>query len=240
MPIRGHPQKISDLYGDSSIDFRSWKPYRRPGPYGGSRSSSRRRIRRSSKTCWRQTEGTAGHPPGQCDHPRSYPPGASGHPHPARIKSVIVRYRIDGVLTRSTSCTTCTQSLCRATGRSRPRLDISERRRPQDGRITVKTPMRMVDLRISTCRPSMAKGGDAHPRPIHSTVHTLDRLGFFAQRPAAASPTWWLSRRASSWLPGRPAAARRQPSIRCSSTTRRRTRIASPSETRSVLPRHGR
>jgi type II secretory ATPase GspE/PulE/Tfp pilus assembly ATPase PilB-like protein len=29
-------------------------------------------------------------------------------------------------------------------------LDITERRRPQDGRITVKTPMRIVDLRIST------------------------------------------------------------------------------------------
>jgi type II secretory ATPase GspE/PulE/Tfp pilus assembly ATPase PilB-like protein len=29
-------------------------------------------------------------------------------------------------------------------------LDITERRRPQDGRITVKTPLRIVDLRIST------------------------------------------------------------------------------------------
>ena len=29
-------------------------------------------------------------------------------------------------------------------------LDISERRRPQDGRISVKTPLRIVDLRIST------------------------------------------------------------------------------------------
>jgi type II secretory ATPase GspE/PulE/Tfp pilus assembly ATPase PilB-like protein len=29
-------------------------------------------------------------------------------------------------------------------------LDITERRRPQDGRITVKTPMQIIDLRIST------------------------------------------------------------------------------------------
>jgi type II secretory ATPase GspE/PulE/Tfp pilus assembly ATPase PilB-like protein len=57
-------------------------------------------------------------------------------------------------------------------------LDISERRRPQDGRITVKTPLRMVDLRISTLPTINGEKIVMRILDRNSAVHTLDRLGF--------------------------------------------------------------
>ena len=42
-------------------------------------------------------------------------------------------------------------------------LDIAERRKPQDGRVTVKTSTRMVDMRISTL-PTVTGGGEPRAR----------------------------------------------------------------------------
>ena len=76
--------------------------------------------------------------------------GASDiHIHP-RTKQIVVRYRIDGVLQDKIQIPSTLLMSLVSRIKVMAELDITERRRPQDGRITVKTPMRIVDLRIST------------------------------------------------------------------------------------------
>lgn len=76
--------------------------------------------------------------------------GASDiHIHP-RTKNVVVRYRIDGVLQDKIQMPSSLLMSLISRIKVMAELDITERRRPQDGRITVKAPMRIVDLRIST------------------------------------------------------------------------------------------
>ena len=76
--------------------------------------------------------------------------GASDiHIHP-RTKSVVVRYRIDGVLVDKIHIPHSLHMALISRIKVMAELDITERRRPQDGRITVKTPMQIIDLRIST------------------------------------------------------------------------------------------
>jgi type II secretory ATPase GspE/PulE/Tfp pilus assembly ATPase PilB-like protein len=76
--------------------------------------------------------------------------GASDiHIHP-RTKSVVVRYRIDGVLVDKIHIPHSLHMALISRIKVMSELDITERRRPQDGRITVKTPMQIIDLRIST------------------------------------------------------------------------------------------
>ncbi|MCO6057989.1 Flp pilus assembly complex ATPase component TadA [Pseudomonas sp. MOB-449] len=76
--------------------------------------------------------------------------GASDiHIHP-RTKYVVVRYRIDGVLQDKIQIPSSLLMSLVSRIKVMAELDITERRRPQDGRITIKTPMRIVDLRIST------------------------------------------------------------------------------------------
>lgn len=66
-----------------------------------------------------------------------------------RVKSVMVRYRIDGVLSDKIEIPHELHSPLVSRIKIMSELDISERRRPQDGRITVKTPMKIMDMRIS-------------------------------------------------------------------------------------------
>lgn len=76
--------------------------------------------------------------------------GASDiHIHP-RTKSVVVRYRIDGVLVDKIHIPHKLHMALVSRIKVMSELDITERRRPQDGRITVKTSLRIIDLRIST------------------------------------------------------------------------------------------
>lgn len=76
--------------------------------------------------------------------------GASDiHVHP-RTKSLVVRYRIDGVLQDKIHIPSNLLMSVVSRIKVMAELDITERRKPQDGRITVKTPMKIVDLRIST------------------------------------------------------------------------------------------
>ncbi|WP_137937392.1 ATPase, T2SS/T4P/T4SS family [Chitinivorax sp. B] len=76
--------------------------------------------------------------------------GASDiHIHP-RTKNVVVRYRIDGILIDKIHIPHNLHQSMVSRLKIMSELDISERRRPQDGRITVKAPNRIVDLRIST------------------------------------------------------------------------------------------
>ncbi len=76
--------------------------------------------------------------------------GASDIHIQPRTKSVVVRYRIDGVLVDKIHIPHNLHMALVSRIKVMSELDITERRRPQDGRITVKTPMRIIDLRLST------------------------------------------------------------------------------------------
>ncbi|MDQ1363124.1 MAG: hypothetical protein QG652_984, partial [Pseudomonadota bacterium] len=67
-----------------------------------------------------------------------------------KTKNVVVRYRIDGVLHDKIQIPHNLHLAITSRIKVMSELYITERRRPQDGRITVKTPLRIVDLRLST------------------------------------------------------------------------------------------
>ncbi len=67
-----------------------------------------------------------------------------------KTKYVMVRYRIDDLLVDKLHVPLNMHMAIVSRIKVMSELDISERRRPQDGRITVKSSSRMVDMRIST------------------------------------------------------------------------------------------
>jgi type II secretory ATPase GspE/PulE/Tfp pilus assembly ATPase PilB-like protein/FixJ family two-component response regulator/RNA polymerase subunit RPABC4/transcription elongation factor Spt4 len=67
-----------------------------------------------------------------------------------KAKFVMVRYRIDDLLVDKLHVPLNLHMAIVSRIKVMSELDIAERRRPQDGRITVKSSTRMVDMRIST------------------------------------------------------------------------------------------
>ncbi|RLB82310.1 MAG: secretion system protein E [Deltaproteobacteria bacterium] len=67
-----------------------------------------------------------------------------------KAKYVMVRYRIDGLLHDKIHIPLTMHASIVSRIKIISELDIAERRRPQDGRVTVKTSSKMVDMRIST------------------------------------------------------------------------------------------
>lgn len=65
-------------------------------------------------------------------------------------KCILIRYRIDGVLHDKIQAPLTMLMALVSRIKIMAELDITERRRPQDGRITVKSPLKIVDLRLST------------------------------------------------------------------------------------------
>ncbi len=76
--------------------------------------------------------------------------GASDVHIEPKTKYTMVRYRIDDLLEDKLHIPPHMHMPMISRIKIMSELDISERRRPQDGRITVKTSSRMVDMRIST------------------------------------------------------------------------------------------
>jgi type II secretory ATPase GspE/PulE/Tfp pilus assembly ATPase PilB-like protein/DNA-binding NarL/FixJ family response regulator len=107
--------------------------------------------------------------------------GASDIHIQPRTKSVVVRYRIDGVLSDKIQIPHQLHQTLVSRLKIMAELDISERRRPQDGRLTVKTPKRTVDLRISTLPTINGEKIVMRLLDRNAAVHTLDSLGFSAR-----------------------------------------------------------
>ncbi len=76
--------------------------------------------------------------------------GASDVHIEPKTKYIMVRYRIDDLLVDKLHIPSNMHLAIVSRIKVMSDLDISERRRPQDGRITVKSSTRMVDMRIST------------------------------------------------------------------------------------------
>ncbi|MDP2153926.1 MAG: ATPase, T2SS/T4P/T4SS family [Methylotenera sp.] len=104
--------------------------------------------------------------------------GASDIHIQPRTKSVVVRYRIDGVLIDKIHIPHHMHQSLVSRLKVMSELDISERRRPQDGRITVKSPLRIVDLRISTLPTINGEKVVMRILDRNAAVHGLDGLGF--------------------------------------------------------------
>ncbi len=95
-----------------------------------------------------------------------------------RAKSIVVRYRIDGILLDKIHVPLHLLPPLVSRIKVMASLDISERRHPQDGRITVKTPMRIVDLRISTLPTVNGEKVVMRILDRNASIYTLDQLGF--------------------------------------------------------------
>ncbi len=97
-----------------------------------------------------------------------------------RAKSVVVRYRIDGILKDKLHIPHQIFSSLVSRIKIMAELDIAERRRPQDGRITVKTPLRIVDLRLSTLPTISGEKVVMRLLDRNAAISDLGALGFTA------------------------------------------------------------
>ncbi|MDH4284273.1 MAG: ATPase, T2SS/T4P/T4SS family, partial [Gallionellaceae bacterium] len=104
--------------------------------------------------------------------------GASDIHIQPRTKSVVVRYRIDGVLADKIQIPHQLHQSLVSRIKIMAELDISERRRPQDGRITLKTPMRIVDMRISTLPTINGEKVVMRILDRNSAILSIDGMGF--------------------------------------------------------------
>ncbi|MCW9023822.1 MAG: ATPase, T2SS/T4P/T4SS family [Gammaproteobacteria bacterium] len=98
------------------------------------------------------------------------------HIHP-RTNSVVVRYRTDGILSDKIQIPHSLHMSLVSRIKVMAELDITERRRPQDGRITVKTPMRIIDLRISTLPTINGEKIVMRLLDRNSSIHEVNQLG---------------------------------------------------------------
>ena len=76
--------------------------------------------------------------------------GASDIHIEAKTKYTLIRFRIDGMLHAKIKIPSDLHSAVISRIKILAKMDISERRRPQDGRITVKAGTRIVDMRVSS------------------------------------------------------------------------------------------
>ncbi len=76
--------------------------------------------------------------------------GASDIHIEAKTKYTLIRYRIDGMLHSKIKIPSDLHPAVISRLKILAKMDISERRRPQDGRITVKASTRIVDMRVSS------------------------------------------------------------------------------------------
>jgi type II secretory ATPase GspE/PulE/Tfp pilus assembly ATPase PilB-like protein len=104
--------------------------------------------------------------------------GASDIHIQPRAKNTVVRLRIDGVLLDKIQIPTQLHQSLVSRLKVMSELDISERRRPQDGRITVKTPQRVVDVRISTLPTINGEKIVMRILDRNAAVLSLQSLGF--------------------------------------------------------------
>jgi type IV pilus assembly protein PilB len=91
--------------------------------------------------------------------------------------AVAVRYRIDGILEESFRFPKWVQSALVARLKVMAKLDITERRVPQDGRIQLRYADRVVDLRVSSLPAQHGEKITLRILDANNAVHALDRLG---------------------------------------------------------------
>jgi len=172
-------KKIDELYGASDIDFKELETLVcSADPYEGIEIVIEDDDAAKLEDLLRDTEAPPAIRLANAIILEAIRLGASDIHIQPRTKSVVVRYRIDGVLVDKIQLPHQLHQSLVSRLKIMSELDISERRRPQDGRITVKTPMRMVDLRISTLPTINGEKVVMRILDRNAAVHSLDKLGF--------------------------------------------------------------
>ncbi|MGB4063924.1 MAG: ATPase, T2SS/T4P/T4SS family [Azonexus sp.] len=172
-------KKVDEIYGGGEVDFKELETLvGSPDPYEGIEIVIEEEDAAKLEDLLRDTEAPPAIRLANAIILEAIRLGASDIHIQPRTKSVVVRYRIDGVLADKIHIPHHLHQSLVSRLKIMSELDISERRRPQDGRITVKTPMRMVDLRISTLPTINGEKIVMRILDRNSTVHTIEKLGF--------------------------------------------------------------
>jgi len=172
-------KKVDEIYGGGEVDFKELETLvSSPDPYEGIEIVIEDDDTAKLEDLLRDTEAPPAIRLANAIILEAIRLGASDIHIQPRTKSVVVRYRIDGVLSDKIHIPHHLHQSLVSRLKIMSELDISERRRPQDGRITVKTPMRMVDLRISTLPTINGEKIVMRILDRNSTVHTIEKLGF--------------------------------------------------------------
>jgi len=95
-----------------------------------------------------------------------------------KTKYMMVRYRMDGLLQDKIHIPISMHPVIISRIKIMAELDISERRRPQDGRVTVKTPSKMVDMRLSTLPTINGEKIVLRILDRNASIKNIDELGF--------------------------------------------------------------
>ncbi len=95
--------------------------------------------------------------------------------------NVRVRYRIDGVLQDVARLPKSSQAGLLSRIKVMAEMDITERRRPQDGRIAIKVDDRPVDLRVASLPTPLGEGIVIRILNSEVAFHSLDDMGLSAR-----------------------------------------------------------
>lgn len=106
--------------------------------------------------------------------------GASDIHIEAKTKYSVIRYRIDGMLHAKIRIPSDLHAAVISRLKILAKMDIAERRRPQDGRITVKAGTRIVDLRVSSLPTINGEKMVMRILDKSSSVKRLEELGVLA------------------------------------------------------------
>ena len=120
-----------------------------------------------------------------------------------------VRYRIDGVLHELDTVPRGVMAALTSRIKIMSGVDITEKRIPQNGRITVLIRDRTVDLRTATLPTVWGEKIVLRVLDTGGIDLDLQQAGLHRAQPRAASPSRSPSRTAWSWSPARPAPASR-------------------------------
>jgi hypothetical protein len=120
---------------------------------------------------------------------------------------LVVRMRKDGVLQEALRLPPHVAPVVVSRIKVMARLDIAERRLPQDGRIGLTLGGKLIDVRVSTLPSRRASGWCcvSWTRRMPASTSTCSACGRTSIPPIARR---WASRTGSCWSPGRPDRAR--------------------------------
>jgi len=94
-----------------------------------------------------------------------------------KTKSIMVRYRIDGLLQEKIHIPLSMHASIVSRIKIMCELDIAERRKPQDGRVTVKAASKMVDMRISTLPTISGEKVVLRILDKNASIKNIDEIG---------------------------------------------------------------
>lgn len=98
-----------------------------------------------------------------------------------KTKYTVVRYRVDGMLYSKIKIPSDLHPATISRIKILAKIDISERRKPQDGRISVKSGTRIVDIRVSTMPTINGEKVVMRILDKSAAVPNLDELGVLAE-----------------------------------------------------------